>query len=149
MSIKLRRYYFVIVHDDRLIIVGNLHIPLTSVTDPASVIGISSAVVSLATIITKSIKSHSDLQSKCSIVDLKVDLLTGQLPTLKSALNHVATLAYGNSAVALHKELVGDLSVSLRCCVQLISILADRLSALQRNKSNGRTSSKSLPPLVG
>ncbi|CAJ2505686.1 Uu.00g130800.m01.CDS01 [Anthostomella pinea] len=109
--------------------------------DPASVIGLSSAILGIVTANTKSVKSLSDMRARYQITDLKVNLLIGHLSTLKAALNNVADLACGSSAAATHKQLASDLSVFLKCCDELVFVLDERVSALQRNEANGLSNS--------
>jgi cystathionine beta-lyase family protein involved in aluminum resistance len=84
--------------------------------DPISAIGLTAAVVGLADVISKSVGSLLDFQSRYKQVDLKVNLLIGQLSTLKAALSQIAQLNAKLAPIPQHEQLVQNLAVSLGCC---------------------------------
>jgi guanine nucleotide-binding protein G(i) subunit alpha len=105
--------------------------------DPISAVGLASAVAGLGDVISRSISSLLDLQSRYRSVDLKVNLLIGQLSTLKTALSQIAELNAKLSTVPQHEQLVQNLATSLGCCEILILHLDDRLCSSQRHGSYG------------
>ncbi|KAI1343214.1 G-protein alpha subunit-domain-containing protein [Xylariaceae sp. FL0016] len=109
--------------------------------DPASAVGLASAVVGIGDVITKSLKSLLDLESRFQDADLKIMDLVGQLSTLKAALNHVSWFAYGSPVTPSHRLLIDDLSVTLRCCEEVVAILDDRIQTAKKHESSGVTDS--------
>lgn len=103
--------------------------------DPASAIGIASAVLSVANLLAKNITALSDLQSRYGAADLKISLLIGQLSTIKAALNQIAKLLEGNRSIR-DNELISDFSLSLECVEAVVVILDDKVSRAQRNSAN-------------
>lgn len=104
--------------------------------DPASAIGVASAVLSIANLIAKNVASLSDLQSRYNAADLKVSLLIGQLSTVKAALNQIAKLLEGNHEILRDPELIGDFSTSLGCVEAVVVVLDERISHVQRDAAN-------------
>lgn len=107
--------------------------------DPASAIGVASAVLAIVNIIAKNIVSLSDLQVKYNTADLKVGLLIGQLSTVKAALNQIAGLFENDVRVLRDPGLIHDLSTSLGCVEAVVLVLDDKISLVQRNAANDLT----------
>jgi hypothetical protein len=106
--------------------------------DPASAIGLTGAIIGVVDVISRSISSLMDLQSRYKSADLKVNLLIGQLSTLKAALKQIAELIDANLvAVPRYQQLVDDLKTSVDCCETVICALNDRLCSLHRNEVSG------------
>lgn len=104
--------------------------------DPASALGVASAVLSIVSLLTKNIIALSDLQSRYGAADLKVSLLIGQLSTVKAALKQIAKLLEGNNRALRDNELISDFSLSLECVEAVVTILDDKVSLVQRNAAN-------------
>lgn len=107
--------------------------------DPASAIGVASAVLAIVNIIAKNVVSLSDLQVKYNTADLKVGLLIGQLSTIKAALNQIAGLFENDVRVLRDPGLIHDLSTSLGCVEAVVVVLDDKISLVQRNAANDLT----------
>lgn len=107
--------------------------------DPASAIGVASAVLAIVNIIAKNVVSLSDLQVKYNTADLKVGLLIGQLSTVKAALNQIAGLFENDVRVLQDPGLIHDLSTSLGCVEAVVVVLDDKISLVQRNAANDLT----------
>lgn len=99
--------------------------------DPASAIGVASAVLSIVNLIAKSVASLSDLQSRYNAADLKVSLLIGQLSTIKASLNQMTKLLEGDHGVLRDPELIGDFSTSLGCVEAVVVVLDEKISLVQ------------------
>jgi chaperonin cofactor prefoldin len=106
--------------------------------DPVSAVGLAGALVGIGDVITRSIRSLIDLQSKYRSSSLVVSLLIGQLTTLKAALNQI-TEWVGNSLVSVpqHEQLVADLQASLGSCHVLIFVLEERIEKLEQEQDHG------------
>lgn len=107
--------------------------------DPASAIGTVSAVLGIVSLIAKSVASLSDLQSRYGAADLKVSLLIGQLSTVKAALKQIAKLLEDGNGALRDPELIDDFSMSLKCVEDVVVILDDKISLVQRNAANELT----------
>lgn len=107
--------------------------------DPASAIGVASAVLSIVNLIAKNVAALSDLQSRYNAADLKVSLLIGQLSTVKAALSQMAKLLEGNNRALRDPELIDDFSTSLGCVEAVVVVLDDKVSLVQRNAANALT----------
>lgn len=104
--------------------------------DPASALGVASAVLSIVSLLAKNIIALSDLQSRYGAADLKVSLLIGQLSTVKAALKQIAKLLEGDNRALRDNELISDFSLSLECVEAVVVILDDKVSLAQRNSAN-------------
>ncbi|KAI1378831.1 hypothetical protein F4677DRAFT_443316 [Hypoxylon crocopeplum] len=107
--------------------------------DPVSVIGLTGAIIGIVDVVTRSVKLLSDLKSRYNIIDLKINLLIGQLSTLRAALNQIDDLASSYLATTRHEQLYSDVSVSLQGCEAIIFVLNDRLTQMERNDYNRLT----------
>ncbi len=104
--------------------------------DPVSVLGVAGSIVTLAGVISKSLQSLLDLQTKYKKANLTVSLLIGQLSTLKAALNQISAWIDTSLVDApQHQQLVADLTTSLDGCELLILLLDDRLNHLKRSST--------------
>lgn len=104
--------------------------------DPASALGVASAVLSIVSLLAKNIIALSDLQSRYGAADLKVSLLIGQLSTVKAALKQIAKLLEGDNRALRDNELISDFSLSLECVEAVVVILDDKVSLAQRDSAN-------------
>lgn len=107
--------------------------------DPASAIGVASAVLSIVNLISKSVASLSDLHSRFNAADLRVSLLIGQLSTVKAALNQIAKLLEGPYGALRDSQLMSDFSSSLGCVQAVVVVLDDKISLMQRDSANELT----------
>lgn len=107
--------------------------------DPASAVGVASAVLAIVNLIAKSVASLSALQSRYVAADLKVSLLIGQLSTVKAALNQMAKLLEGDHGILRDLELIMDLKMSLECIETVVMVLEDKISEVQRDASDTLT----------
>lgn len=107
--------------------------------DPASAIGVASAVLSIVNLIAKNVASLSDLQSRYNAADLKVNLLIGQLSTVKASLNQMAKLLEGEHDILRDPELIGDFSTSLGCVEAVVVVLDEKISLVQRDTADVMT----------
>lgn len=110
--------------------------------DPVSAIGLASALLGIGELIGKSLLRLSSLQSRYRSSSLVITLLTGQMTTLRAALNQIAGLVNSNvNGVAGHEQLVLDLNVAVDTCKILISELETRISQVERS-ADGTLSAK-------
>lgn len=101
--------------------------------EPISAIGLSASLISCVKIITGSINSLLALQTKYRQADLTVQLILGQLSTLRAALNEICQwINVSLIGVPQHEQLVLDLTTSIEGCKVLLSILSDRIALLDR-----------------
>lgn len=107
--------------------------------DPASAIGVASAVLAIVKIIAMNVSSLSDLQLKYNTADLKIGLLIGQLSTVKAALNQIAHLFENDFGALRDPDLIDDFSTSLGCVEAVVILLDDRISLVQRNAADELT----------
>jgi hypothetical protein len=104
--------------------------------DPASILGLTGAVIKISDVIARSLLSLIKLQSKCRTASLVITLLIGQLTTLKAAINQI-TEWISNSLINIpvHEQLVSDLQVSLESCQVLILVLEERIKGLEKEQN--------------
>jgi hypothetical protein len=112
--------------------------------EATAIIGAVGAVLGIADVVTKSLKSLMDLQSNYQHADLKVNLLVGQVSTLRAALNQVAKMMGNDLKILSQEQLSRDLSTSLQGCEAILSALDNRLSNIKRNELNGLTLSSKI-----
>lgn len=106
--------------------------------DPISAVGLAGALVGIGDVLPRSIRSLISLQSRYRSSSLVVNLLIGQLTTLKAALNQITELVTGSLAnTTLLQQLVADLQVSLESCHVLIFVLEERIEGLEQTDSDG------------
>jgi guanine nucleotide-binding protein G(i) subunit alpha len=101
--------------------------------DPASVVGLVGAVLGIADVVAKSVRTLLDMQSKFMTADVRVSTLIGQLSTLKAALGHIADMMSEEMSAAQYGQFFSDLDTALQGCEAMITALDTRLSALERN----------------
>lgn len=112
--------------------------------DPASVLGLVSAVINIADVIAKSVTSLRSLQSKYQHADFRLGALVSQLLTIKAALGHVADIINSPSIGfldhgAYSQQFSDDLRISLSGCEAMICALDGQLANLHRDETNGLT----------
>lgn len=110
-----------------------------TIMDPASAVGVASAVLAIVNIIARNMISLSDLQLKYNTADLKVGLLIGQLSTVKAALNQIAGLFENDNRTLRDPSLVQDFSTSLGCVEAVVVVLDNKISLVQRNAADELT----------
>ena len=92
------------------------------------VVSVAASVIGIVDVITRSVNSLLDLQTRFKKADLTVSLLIGQLSTLKAALNQISEwITTSLITVPQHHQLVMDLTVSLKSCKFLILLLDERM----------------------
>lgn len=102
--------------------------------EPVSAVGLSASLISCVKIITSSINSLLALQTKFRQADLTVQLLLGQLSTLRAALNEICQwINVSLIDVPQHEQLALDLTTSIEGCNVLLLILSDRIALLDRD----------------
>lgn len=109
--------------------------------DPVSIIGLAGSVVGIVDIISKSINSLRDFQSKYHQADLIVDLSIVQLSTLRTALNQV-TQWIDELKIPQQHQFIEDLTISLQGCKVLVLLLDTRIDEFPKNESTGKLTSK-------
>ena len=106
--------------------------------DPLSGLALTGTILGIVDVIARSINGLTSLQSRYKRVDLKIQLLVGQLTTLKAALKQVDDLVTtSQAAFGENTQLVTDLKTSIGCCEAIILVLDDRICQCQRNEGNG------------
>lgn len=104
--------------------------------DAVPAIGLVGSIVSLVDVLSRSIQSLLDLRSRYQSVDRKVNLLIGQLSTLRAALNQITELNARLAPMPQHQQLVQNLTTSLGCCEIVIRDLDDRLCSSRRSEAS-------------
>ena len=106
--------------------------------DPITVIGLTTAIVTIVDKFAKSINSLHALRATYSNADLTVRLLVGQLSTLKAALDQICEWITGSFVdVPRHEQLMLDLANSIEGCEVLLSLLNDRINSFGQNENLG------------
>ncbi len=100
--------------------------------DPLSIIGLLSTAGTIATTITFTIKSLSDLRGQFQDADVRIRLLIGELSTVKSALNQINDWAHYLDDTHRQADVVEALKVSLDGCQLAIDALAEEVRLLLR-----------------
>jgi len=100
--------------------------------DPLSIIGLLSTAGTIATTITFTIKSLSDLRGQFQDADVRIRLLIGELSTVKSALNQINDWARYLDDTHRQADVVEALKVSLDGCQLAIDALAEEVRLLLR-----------------
>ena len=96
--------------------------------EPVSVIGLGGALLGIIDVLTSSVESLRNLQTRYKITHLRFWSVVGQLSTLKAALSQISEMIKsGPFARPHHQQLEADLKVSLDNCGALISVLDDQL----------------------
>ena len=102
--------------------------------DPITGVGLVGAALGVADVVTKTLKSLVDLQTRYRNADLTVSLVIGQLSTIKAALDEISIWVRTSlAALPQHQQLVQDLGTSLEGCRLVIKIIDGRLEHLNRN----------------
>ena len=94
------------------------------------IIGLLSTAGTLATTITYTIKSLSDLRDQYRDADLRIRLLIGELSTVKSALNQINDWTHYLDDTHRQADVVDGLKVSLEGCKLAMDALADEVQLL-------------------
>jgi len=104
--------------------------------DPITILGATSAVITIIDLLAKTIRSVSELRSKWNMADLTVSIFEMQLTSLNVALSEVSKWVDRNSEEDPHYQLSMDLDHCLSHCRLLIA-------AIDREIANLRTSEDS------
>ncbi|OTA57547.1 P-loop containing nucleoside triphosphate hydrolase protein [Hypoxylon sp. EC38] len=107
--------------------------------DPVSAIGLVGAFVGIADTTAKCMRTLFDLKSQYKFIDFKIDLLLGQLSSFKAVLNKIADFPSSSLTTSNDEQLFSELSITSQGCEAIISVLDERLTSLERSKSNGLT----------
>lgn len=108
--------------------------------EPLSIVGTASSIVSIIDIATRCISSLRALQQRWVGADWTVNLLVGQLVTVKAALDQIREWSDTNlSKEPQHHQLVMDLDTSLESCRLLISVIDSHVSGLEWDEANALT----------
>ena len=98
--------------------------------EPISVIGLLSTAGTLASAITVTIKSLSDLRGQYKDADLRIRLLIGELSTVKSALTQINDWTHYLDDTHQQSDVVAGLKVSLEGCQLALDALAEEVQSL-------------------
>jgi len=108
--------------------------------EPLSIVGAVSSIVSIIDVATRCISSLRALQQRWTGADWTVNLLVGQLVTLKAALDQIREWSATNlSTEPQHHQLVMDLDTSLESCRLLISVIDSHVSSLEWDEADTLT----------
>jgi hypothetical protein len=89
--------------------------------DPVSIVGATSAIITLVETIAKTIASLNELHERWKDADLTIINLVSQLTSLKAALNKISEWIDSDLAdIPQHHQLVIDLENCIICCRMLI-----------------------------
>ena len=94
------------------------------------IIGLLSAAGSIATTITYTIKSLSQLRGQYKDADLRIRLLINELATVKSALNQINDWTHYLDDTHKQADVVDGLKVSLEGCKVAMDALAEEVKQL-------------------
>ena len=105
--------------------------------DPLTIVGVAGAIVGVIDVITRSVRSLCNLQTKFKGSDLTISLLIGQLSTLKAALYQINEwIDTSLVTVQQRQRVVLDLNASLESCKVVIQLLDDRVSHFEKINDN-------------
>lgn len=105
--------------------------------DPISIIGLLATAGNIATTITCTIKSLSDLRDQIKEADVRIRLLIGELSTIKSALNQINDWAhYLDDTHLKQTDVIAGLKVSLEGCQLAMDALAEEVRLLVGNATS-------------
>lgn len=117
--------------------------------DPISIIGLLATAGNIATTITCTIKSLSDLRDQIKEADVRIRLLIGELSTIKSALSQINDWTHYLDDTHKQADVIAGLKVSLEGCQLAMDALAEEVRLLVGNatpettlKSGMRTRTK-------
>ena len=98
--------------------------------EPVSILGLLSTAGALASTITASIKSLSDLRNQYKDADVRIRLLIGELSTVKSALTQINDWTHYLDDTHRQIDVVEGLRVSLEGCQLALDALAEEVRSL-------------------
>ena len=98
--------------------------------EPISVIGLLSTAGTLASAITVTIKSLSDLRGQYKDADLRIRPLIGELSTVKSALTQINDWTHYLDDTHQQSDVVAGLKISLEGCQLALDALAEEVQSL-------------------
>ncbi|KAG8531296.1 uncharacterized protein KY384_002924 [Bacidia gigantensis] len=112
--------------------------------DPATIIGVTGAIVGIVDVIAKSISTLRDLRDRWVTISLTVSNLMTQLSSLKASLNKICEwISSDLSEVPQHHQLVIDLGEAVVCCRVLVNSMDEHLEQLKWvNKASPKIESK-------
>ena len=99
--------------------------------------GTAAAIVGVIDVVARSILKLAEIRERYKSVELIVELLSGQLSTVKAALEQIDEFL--SSALQDHEQhyqLVMSLDVAIRCCDSLVRLIDKQLSDLMYDKGN-------------
>lgn len=95
------------------------------------VVGLVGAVLGIIDVTTRCISSLTEIRQRFSSANVTVELLSGQLVTVKAALGQIHDLINESIDDEHHYQLTLDLSVGINCCNLLIRVLEEQITKLQ------------------
>lgn len=101
------------------------------------VLGLLTTAGTIATTITLTIKSLSDLRGQYKDADLRIRLLIGELSTVKSALNQINDWTHYLDDNHRQADVVNGLKVSLEGCKLAMDTLAEEVHLLIGDRPPG------------
>lgn len=103
-------------------------------------IGTVGAIVGIIDVATRSICALSNIRWRFKEVNFSLDLLTGQLCAVRTALDQVQRFMNEELlGFESHYQLVLDLDVSLSCCKRLVDFLHEHIQKLEHNDDDSLT----------
>ena len=105
--------------------------------DPATIVGVTGAIVGMVDVLARSVKSLYALQNRWTHAQMTVSSLVSQLTALKTALGKMREwIASDLSNAAQHHQLVIDLEDSIACCQMLVQNVERTVLTLERSADN-------------
>ena len=98
--------------------------------DPVSIIGLLSTAGTIATTITYTIKTLSQLRGQYEDADIRMRLLIGELSTVKSALSQIHDWTHYLDDTHKQVDVLEGLQVSLDGCQLAMNALAEEVNLL-------------------
>ena len=103
--------------------------------DPISIVGLLSTAGTIASTITFTIKSLSELRGQIKDADLRIRLLIGELSTVKSALNQINDWTHYLDDTHQQADIVEGLRVALEGIELAMNALASEVASLLEDNS--------------
>ncbi|KAL4995373.1 G-protein alpha subunit-domain-containing protein [Aspergillus recurvatus] len=102
--------------------------------DPISVLGAVGSILGIMDVVTRSIKTLTEFQSRYATVSLKTRVLVGHLSTLNAALvqiKQLLPLVDADPSNGDDSQISADVAVSIGCCNEIMLFLDQRLSQVR------------------
>jgi len=103
--------------------------------DPITILGATSAVITIIDLLAKTIRSVSELRSKWNMADLTVSIFEMQLTSLNVALSEISKWVDRNSEDP-HYQLSMDLDHCLSHCRLLIAVIDREIANLRMSEDS-------------